>query len=64
MISTSNDVCLKKALLVLKKLKILRPKVTEIFTNMRKKFCEYRNSKSIRSNKILQILKPRIAREH
>ncbi len=25
----------------LKKLKILRPKVTEIFTNLRKKFCEY-----------------------
>ncbi len=30
-----------KSTFSLKKLKILTPKVTEIFTNLRKKFCEY-----------------------
>ncbi len=32
---------LLKSSFSLKKLMILRPKVTEIFTNLRKKFCEY-----------------------
>ncbi len=42
-IPTSDDICLKKKknIFSLKKLKILRPKVTEIFMDLCKRFCEY-----------------------
>ncbi len=41
MSSTFTDICFFKNTFSLKKLKKLRPKVMEIFTNLRKKFCEY-----------------------